>query len=78
MLGGRNTAGLGLKELMLQHKPFPVPCRTLPHAPLSFQGIKEYLEQHNIEGIVWHHPDGRLVKVKSRDFGLPWGSGGGK
>jgi hypothetical protein len=25
-----------------------------------------------IEGIVWHHPDGRMVKIKRRDLGLPW------
>lgn len=23
-----------------------------------------------IEGIVWHHPDGRMVKIKGRDFGV--------
>ena len=25
-----------------------------------------------IEGVVWHHPDGRMAKIKRRDFGLPW------
>lgn len=25
-----------------------------------------------MEGIVWHHPDGRMAKIKRRDFGLPW------
>jgi len=24
------------------------------------------------EGIVFHHPDGRMAKIKRRDFGLPW------
>lgn len=24
------------------------------------------------EGLVFHHPDGRLAKIKRRDFGLPW------
>ena len=24
------------------------------------------------EGIVWHHPDGRMAKIKRRDFGFPW------
>ncbi len=24
----------------------------------------------DIEGIVWHHPDGRMVKIKKSDFGL--------
>ena len=26
----------------------------------------------DIEGIVWHHPDGRYAKLKRKDFGLPW------
>ncbi len=25
-----------------------------------------------IEGIVWHHEDGRMAKIKRKDFGLPW------
>ena len=25
-----------------------------------------------IEGVVFVHPDGRLAKIKRRDFGLPW------
>lgn len=27
----------------------------------------------NVEGVVWHHPDGRMVKIKTRDFGLTRG-----
>lgn len=26
------------------------------------------LGRHGIEGIVWHHPDGRMAKLKGRDF----------
>jgi hypothetical protein len=26
----------------------------------------------DIEGIVWHHPDGRMVKIKKKDFGYKW------
>lgn len=44
----------------------------LEDAPRDFEGIRRYLDQHAIEGIVWHHPDGRMVKIKARDFGLPW------
>lgn len=36
----------------------------------TFDGIKSYLATHSIEGIVWHHPDGRMVKIKAKDFGL--------
>ncbi len=51
----------------------------LPHGavvlhdvPRDFAGIRAYLVEQVIEGIVWHHPDGRLCKIKRRDFGLPW------
>jgi hypothetical protein len=40
--------------------------------PRDFAGIKGYLTTHVLEGIVWHHPDGRMVKIKRRDFGLSW------
>lgn len=38
----------------------------------SFEEIKNYLNEQSIEGIVWHHPDGRMAKIKRRDFGFPW------
>lgn len=41
------------------------------HQP-DYDRIKNYLTVVSIEGIVWHHHDGRMVKIKSRDFGLPW------
>jgi hypothetical protein len=42
-------------------------------APRTFDELKEYLREPMIEGIVWHHPDGRMVKIKARDFGYKWG-----
>ena len=42
----------------------------LEHVPRNFEGIKNYLQNHKIEGIVWHHPDGRMVKIKGKDFGI--------
>lgn len=41
----------------------------LEDVPRDFDGIREYLGDRAIEGIVWHHPDGRMVKIKARDFG---------
>ncbi len=38
--------------------------------PRTFEGIKDYLSDGLIEGIVWHHPDGRMVKIKAKDFGI--------
>lgn len=36
--------------------------------PRNFEGIKAFLKDLEIEGLVWHHPDGRMVKIKRRDF----------
>ena len=44
----------------------------LSNVPATFDGLAAYLAEHPIEGIVWHHPDGRMVKIKRRDFGLQW------
>lgn len=44
----------------------------LPNMERTFEGIKAFLDQNQIEGIVWHHPDGRMSKIKRRDFGFKW------
>lgn len=41
--------------------------------PRDFDGLKAYLADHDIEGIVWHHDDGRMVKIKGKDFGIKRG-----
>lgn len=41
-----------------------------PDAPRTFEGLREWLHGLDIEGIVFHHPDGRMAKIKQRDFGL--------
>lgn len=38
--------------------------------PRTFAGIRQTLRTLNIEGVVWRHPDGRMAKIKQRDFGL--------
>ena len=40
----------------------------LSDAPRTFAALKDYLIARNIEGVVWHHPDGRMVKIKRKDF----------
>ena len=39
-------------------------------APRTFDVLKAWLAGRDIEGLVWHHPDGRMAKIKLRDFGL--------
>ena len=36
--------------------------------PRTYDEIKAYLQARTIEGVVWHHPDGRMVKIKKNDF----------
>lgn len=34
----------------------------------TFDNLRDWLMSHEFEGIVWHHPDGRMAKLKRRDF----------
>lgn len=43
-------------------------------APRDFDGVRDFLQSREIEGIVWHHPDGRMVKIRRTDFGFAWGA----
>lgn len=47
-------------------------CPITEQPPRNFDGLKEWFGRNVCEGIVWHHPDGRMVKIKRKDFGLPW------
>lgn len=43
----------------------------LDEVPLDFLDLRGYvlgLAEAGVEGIVWHHPDGRMAKIKGRDF----------
>jgi len=37
-------------------------------APRSYDGLREWLYTRPHEGLVFHHPDGCMVKIKKRDF----------
>lgn len=57
-------------HLLLRHGAKGGPMSPIPNVPRSFEGLREWLAGQNIEGIVFHHPDGRMAKIKLRDFGL--------
>lgn len=38
--------------------------------PRDFDGLRNWLATQAIEGVVFHHSDGRMAKIKLRDFGL--------
>lgn len=41
---------------------------------LTWDGIRDTVqvlaESEGFEGIIWHHPDGRMAKIKARDYDL--------
>lgn len=43
-------------------------------APRTFYYLGVFFQENDIEGIVWHHPDGRMVKIKAKDFGIKRGT----
>lgn len=42
----------------------------MPDCPRDFEGIRAYLRDKDIEGVVFWHPDGRMAKVKKKDYGM--------
>ncbi len=38
--------------------------------PRDFDGLKDWMGNTTYEGIVFHHADGRMAKIKRRDFGF--------
>lgn len=65
-------------ENLDSHLLIPHGHNQFPLAPRDYDGLKEFLSNPNsypIEGLVWHHPDGRMAKIKARDLGIPWPRG---
>jgi hypothetical protein len=70
LLGPKVQGGIeGLSSHVLwKHKQTP-----RVDAPRTFSELAEWFDADEgrfIEGVVWHHPDGRMAKIKGRDFGL--------
>jgi len=61
----------GLDQHFLWSHTVPV-LLSMPSPPRDFAGLKEYFSKHILEGIVWHNLDGRMVKIKRKDFGFDW------
>jgi hypothetical protein len=69
-----NPEGFGAHVLIFHADAEPVAVRT----PVTFASLRSLLTggfAH--EGIVWHHPDGRMAKLKRRDFPCGSGAAGG-
>lgn len=60
----------GNPEKFSTHVLVPHGAALMEDCPRDFEGLKQAFQSHDIEGVVWHHPDGRMVKIKARDFGI--------
>ena len=61
----------GNKENIIGHELIRHGIHVLHITDLSFDGIKEYLSNVDIEGIVFHHEtDSRMCKIRKSDFGI--------
>lgn len=66
-----NPYGLGEHELWEHGEVYQLDDPPVD-SPRTFVAIREWLKTAGIEGIVWHHTDGRMAKIKRRDFGYEW------
>ncbi len=66
-----NPHGLPSHEL-IRHGERPIPAPAW-HTAVGFEYLGPFLHgmasrDPGFEGIVWHHPDGRMAKIKAKDF----------
>ena len=47
---------------------YPISCIV----PRTYEQIRDYLENHYIEGIVFYRGNGEMCKIKRSDFGFEW------
>lgn len=58
----------GNPEECPQHTLIRHGSEVVQNVPRDFDGLRAFLKDYPHEGIVWHHPDGRMVKIKRSDF----------
>lgn len=52
------------KHTLIKHSEAEI----LNDVPRTYQDIADYMSNLDIEGIVFHHSDGRMAKIKKKDF----------
>lgn len=66
----------GNPERLQAHVLIPHGAMGIQGDPRTFDEVRDFLKTADVEGIVWHHEDGRRAKIKAKDFGLArlgWG-----
>jgi len=72
----QNNAELQEEHILVRHgdvaflnAPWQPPEENITR---TFEGLKTWLSNHAVEGIVFWHSDGRKAKIRRHDFGLEW------
>lgn len=60
----------GNPEKFIEHVLIKHGIERLYFPDYSFEFIKNLIDELPYEGIVFHHPDGRMCKIRKSDFGL--------
>lgn len=63
------TRGGANPEKLADHFLIEHGAHMIGSVPRTFDALKKWFADVDIEGIVWHHPDGQMVKIKKKDFG---------
>ncbi|MEU1122847.1 DUF5565 family protein [Streptomyces sp. NPDC005899] len=63
-----NPDGFAVHVLMPHGWSTPSVRQDYATAPRDYTGLRRWLHARPYEGIVWHHDDGRMAKLKARDF----------
>ena len=58
----------GNPERLGRHELWAHAAAEVLDAPRDYDGLAAWLATFDGEGIVWHHEDGRMAKLKRRDF----------
>ncbi|QHV99202.1 hypothetical protein [Spirosoma endbachense] len=62
----RNPEGF-TTHFLIPHEAWPL---VLTYSQRTFEFIQAFLFVLQVEGIVFHHPDGRMCKIRKTDFGF--------
>ncbi len=57
-------------HILIEHKLTPVYIHVNKPPTTGYDDLKEWILNKDIEGLVFHHPDGRMGKIRKTDFGL--------
>lgn len=63
----KNAEHVGERDILIKHGSL-----VLTNVPRNYDGLRKYLDEHYMEGIVFHRGNGDMCKIKRVDFGFEW------